>query len=225
MSTTGLERVGARGVERSVTGPGVWEALGALFRGEVVVLYDTQRDRADLFCAAELADNDSIALLAREGGGIVAVALTPARCSQLALRAMVAPEQVLRDNDRALPLVSIEARHGVSTGISAADRARTIRLAASEAHGPSELVSPGHVFPVPAASGGLLERHGRIEAVVDAVRLAGMRPAAAMCDLLGTSGELGGLDTAIEVSERLGLARVAISDLADLRFEHQWAGS
>jgi 3,4-dihydroxy 2-butanone 4-phosphate synthase / GTP cyclohydrolase II len=203
----------------------VREALHALGRGEVVVLYDTLRDRADLFAAAELATRETIALLAREGGGIVAVALTPSRCDELGLREVVASGPSLGGNDRALPLVSIEARHGVSTGISAADRAHTIRTAAVGARHPGELVSPGHVFPVPAASGGLLERQGRIEAAVDAVRLAGMRPAAAICDLLDDVGGLGGLDTAVAVSERLGLARVAIADLAELRFECLWEGS
>lgn len=205
--------------------PALAAALSELRGGRVVALYDARNERADLIAAAALTRAETVALMAREARGLVAVALTPERCRRLGLREMVSDAVPSTRDDRALPLVSIEARQGVKTGISAADRARTIVTAALDAEGPGDLVSPGHVFPVAAAPGGLLERYGRIEAAADAVRLAGLRPAAAICDVLNEDGDLAGLDEVIELSQRVGLARVAIGDLADARLELEWGAS
>ena len=199
-------------------------ALRALAAGEVVVLRDLERERADLIAAAELVGPETVALMARIGRGIVAVALRRKRCAALGLVPMPATPGAPVARDGALPLVSVEAREGVSTGISASDRALTIRtLATSE--DPAALVAPGHVFPVPADDGGLLARVGRAEAAVDAVALAGCRPVAAICDLLDERGALAGPDEAVEVAASNGLRIVERAELAELRFESQWQTS
>jgi 3,4-dihydroxy 2-butanone 4-phosphate synthase/GTP cyclohydrolase II len=211
-------------VSAAIETVGLANALRALANGHVVVMYDERHDRADLVAAAELTTSDVVNLMAREGRGFVAVALTRERVAALGIATMrVDGRRQAGPRDRSLPLVPIEARSGVTTGISAADRAQTIRMAASGARSPADLVTPGHVFPLEAAAGGLLERHGRVEAAVDAVRLGGYTPAATLCDLLTGDGELGTLDDAVELSERVGLPRFSIGTLADARLDDVWA--
>lgn len=196
-------------------------ALQELRAGRIVVLVDSALNQADLVAAAELTDPATVAQMARIGRGIIAVALDFQRCEQLGLSRMVSAIPSRNPGVRELPLISVEARDGISTGISAADRARTIRLlAAGEAA--SQLVSPGHVFPVPAAPGGLLARRGRIEAAVDAVALAGRRPVASICDLLDEDGSVADTGFAAEVAERHGLARLEVDQLVELRLASQW---
>lgn len=191
--------------------------------GSVIVIYDDDRDCADFVAAASIVEPASIALMAKHGGGIIALALNWDRCLEIGIQSF-APRKVLQPNafdDRALPLTSIEARQGVTTGISAADRAHTIKTAV-DATGPSELVSPGHVFPVPAASGGLLEKRGRAEAAVDAARLAGLGSAAVICDLLDESGRLADAEAARSIGAALGLECISVTELRELRLDIQW---
>ncbi len=144
------------------------------------------------------------------------MALTPDQARQLSLQSLA----VKRDGGR-LPagrtptMVSVEARHGVSTGISSADRAHTIALLARPRSAPRDLLSPGLVFPLVAADGGLLERPGRVEAAVDAVRLAGLAPAASMCDVLDDRGDLGSADELLTLADSLGIPFITISELSD----------
>lgn len=196
-------------------------ALARLGSGEIIVLYDERTDHVDLFAAADLTDAATVNTMVREARGFLALALSAQQCDVLGLREMKAAGSQAC-GDRALPLVTIEAREGVSTGISSADRARTIRCAAIEADGPRGLVSPGHVFPLRAAPGGLLERRGRVEAAIDAMLLAGLNPAATICDVLAEDGQDGRLDDAVRLSERLGLASISIEQIRDARLD-SWA--
>jgi 3,4-dihydroxy 2-butanone 4-phosphate synthase / GTP cyclohydrolase II len=134
--------------------------------------------------AAEHADASAITFMAVHARGLIALGLTPARCAALGLH----PMTHATGGDGARSMVSIEARDGVSTGISAQDRARTIQVAVDPDSGPGDLVEPGHVFPIRTAPGGVLERPEHAEAAVDLARLAGKRPAAVVCTILGESG-------------------------------------
>ncbi len=120
-------------------------------------------------------------------------------------------------------MVSVEARSGVSTGISAGDRARTISILAESASRARDLVTPGHVFPLLAAAGGLHEGCGRLEAAVDSVRLAGLEPAAALCDVLDDHGELASGSGLLALATRLEIPFVAIDELVEARCERAWS--
>ncbi|MBV9817908.1 MAG: 3,4-dihydroxy-2-butanone-4-phosphate synthase [Solirubrobacterales bacterium] len=209
--------------ERKLTGA-VRDALGQLRDGGLVALYDDERDEGDLIAAARLTTPAIVNTMVRRAGGLVSVALTPERAGQLALQTLpVRRSGGRRLCERTPTMVSVEARRGVSTGISAADRARTISILAEPANRADELVSPGHVFPLLAAAGGLHERCGRLEAAVDVMRLAGLEPAAAMCDVLDREGELANGTELLAAAEQLQIPLVAISQIAQTRREEAWS--
>jgi len=164
-------------------------ALQALREGRPILLFDDdgRENEADLIVAAERITPDTMALLIREGSGIVCLCLPDEALQQLQL-----PPMVPRNESRygTAFTVSIEAREGVSTGVSAADRVTTIQAAIAEGAQPGDLVSPGHVFPLRARSGGVLERNGHTEGSVDLMRLAGLKPAAVLCELMNADGTM-----------------------------------
>jgi 3,4-dihydroxy 2-butanone 4-phosphate synthase/GTP cyclohydrolase II len=204
--------------ERSVE-----RAVKHLATGGLVVLYDDHRDQGDLIAAAQLTTAATVTLMVHRGGGLVAVALTPDQSRELGLQSLpMKRDGGRRACERTPTMVSVEARHGVSTGISSADRARTIKLLAEPARAPRSLVSPGHVFPLVACEGGLLERPGRLEAAVDAVRLAGLAPAATMCDVLDDRGDLAPGDQLLALANGLGIPFITISKLSDARADELW---
>ncbi len=187
------------------------------------MLHDHQRDQGDLMAAAQLTTSEVVTVMVLRGGGLVSVALTPERANDLNLQ----PMAVKRDGGRKAggrtpSMVSVEARVGVSTGISSADRARTISTLAADSTA-ADLVSPGHVFPLVAAGGGVLERPGRLEAAVDAVRLAGLAPAAAVCDVLNEDGDLATGRELWDLALDLRVPLLTISDLAEARFDELWS--
>lgn len=165
------------------------EIIEELKAGRMVVLVDEEdrENEGDLVMAAEFATPDAINFMARYGRGLVCLTLTDARCRQLGLKQMV--------NDNQTPhgtafTVSIEAAAGVTTGISAADRATTIRVAIDPATQPSDLRRPGHISPLRARPGGVLQRVGHTEASVDLARLAGFHPAGVICEILSDDGSM-----------------------------------
>ncbi|CAN5282118.1 3,4-dihydroxy-2-butanone-4-phosphate synthase [soil metagenome] len=167
------------------------EVIAAIAAGRpVLVLDDTDRENeADLVCAASLMDEATMALMIREGSGIVCLCLLPDHARSLGLRPMV---EVNRSAFATAFTQSIEAAHGVTTGVSAGDRLQTVRCALRqpvEGAAP-ELVSPGHVFPLVARLGGVLERGGHTEASVDLARLAGLVPAGVLCELMNPDGSM-----------------------------------
>ncbi|HET7793789.1 MAG TPA: 3,4-dihydroxy-2-butanone-4-phosphate synthase [Rhizobacter sp.] len=164
-------------------------ALRALYAGRPILLFDDdeRENEADLIVAAERITPETMALLIREGSGIVCLCLPHEHLQRLQL-----PPMVARNGSRygTAFTVSIEARHGVATGVSAADRVTTIRAAIAEGAQPDDLVSPGHVFPLRARPGGVLERDGHTEGSVDLMRLAGLQPAAVLCELMNPDGTM-----------------------------------
>jgi 3,4-dihydroxy 2-butanone 4-phosphate synthase / GTP cyclohydrolase II len=165
------------------------EALEELRRGRMVVVYDGEdrENEGDLVLAAQFATPAAVNFMAKEARGLICLALTPERCDELHLGAMTrnnrAPHQTAFT-------VSVEAAQGVTTGISAHDRARTIQVTVDPVATPADLVQPGHVFPLRARPGGVLERAGHTEAGIDLVRLAGLVPAAVICDIMHVDGTM-----------------------------------
>ena len=153
------------------------EALEELRAGRMVVVVDDEHreNEGDLTLAAQFATPEAINFMVKEGRGLVCLALTPERCDALGLDLMAAKNESAFETAFT---VSVEARDGVTTGISAADRAHTIQVAIDPDSAPRDLVQPGHVFPLKAKPGGVLERTGQTEAAVDLTRLAGLQPAA-----------------------------------------------
>ena len=154
----------------------------------VVVCDDEDRENeGDLTVAAEFATPDVINFMACQGRGLICLALAPKRCDELGLDLMAAKNE---SRFETAFTVSIDARAGISTGISAADRARTIAVAIDRGSTPTDLVQPGHVFPLKAKSGGVLERTGQTEAAVDLARLAGLTPAGVICEVMNDDGTM-----------------------------------
>jgi 3,4-dihydroxy 2-butanone 4-phosphate synthase len=164
-------------------------ALHALQQGRAVVLLDddARENEADLVVAAERLDEPTMALMIRACSGIVCLCLPDATLRRLMLAPMVEPNE--SPHGTAFT-VSIDARDGISTGVSAADRVATIRAAVRDAAVPFDLVRPGHVFPLRAAPGGVLARRGHTEGALDLVRLAGLKPAAVLCELMNDDGTM-----------------------------------
>lgn len=194
------------------------EALKEIRRGHVVIVRDSldRENEADLVMAAEKASACDINFMIKQGGGLICVALTRERAMKLGLTPMVPPEE----NATAFGCdftVSVDARKGVTTGISAADRATTVRVLASPRTRPYDLIRPGHVFPVRARTGGVLTRAGHTEAAVDLARLAGLNPVAVMCEALDENGRAARLQTIEPLARRHHLKVVAIDQLIEYR--------
>jgi 3,4-dihydroxy 2-butanone 4-phosphate synthase/GTP cyclohydrolase II len=191
-------------------------ALAALRRGEFVVVADdaTRENEGDLIAAAESVTPQALAFMVRHTSGLVCVALTEERLAALRLPLMVADNA---ESQRTAFTVSVDIKHGISTGISAADRSATIRALADPSVGPGTFVRPGHVFPLRANRRGVLARRGHTEAAVDLTRLAGMRPAGALSELVGTNGEMLRGRELERFAEEHGLAFVTIDAIAAYR--------
>lgn len=169
--------------------PRIAAALQAMRDGRPVVLQDDhdREDEADLIVAAQRLTVETMALLIRECSGIVCLCLTDEKANALDLPPMVVHNE---NHHRTAFTVSIEAREGVSTGVSAADRVRTIRAAIAPHAKSADLVRPGHVFPLRAACGGVLARRGHTEGTVDLAVLAGLLPAGVLCELMNADGTM-----------------------------------
>ena len=164
-------------------------ALVALARGDFVVVADdvARENEGDLIIAAERVTPEALSFMLRHTSGVVCVAITEERADELELPLMV-PEN--SESQRTAFTVSIDYRHGTTTGISAGDRSAAVRALANPALEASSFLRPGHVFPLRARAGGVLERRGHTEAAVDLARLAGFEPAGALCELVDEDGEL-----------------------------------
>src|SRR6478752_10827458 len=164
-------------------------ALAAVARGGFVVVADdaSRENEGDLIIAAEKVTRQALSFMLRHTSGVVCVAVTEERADELMLPLMV-PEN--SESQRTAFTVSVDLRHGTTTGISAADRSAAIRALARPELGASSFLRPGHVFPLRARPGGVLERRGHTEAAVDLARLAGFEPAGALCELVDEHGEM-----------------------------------
>ena len=196
------------------------EIIGEIAAGRMVILVDEEdrENEGDLVLAADCVPPAAINFMARHGRGLICLTLTDARCRQLGLEMMV------RDNRSphgTAFTVSIEAAEGVSTGISAHDRARTIQAAVARNARPDDLIQPGHIFPLRAQPGGVLVRAGHTEAGCDLAQLAGREPSAVICEILSEDGTMARLPELTEFAHRHGLKIGAIRDLIHFRARNE----
>jgi len=194
----------------------VAEAIEEIRRGEIIIVVDDEdrENEGDFTVAAEKITPEKVNFMAKHGRGLICLAMTRERLDQLQL-----PQMVDENTSRygTAFTVSIEARHGVTTGISAADRATTILTAINPATRPSDLVRPGHVFPLRARPGGVLERAGQTEAAVDLARLAGLYPAGVICEIMSEDGTMARGAELEAVACAHGLRIVSVADIIAFR--------
>jgi 3,4-dihydroxy 2-butanone 4-phosphate synthase / GTP cyclohydrolase II len=192
------------------------EALEDVRQGKFVVVVDAadRENEGDLTIAAQFATPEAVNFMATHGRGLICLCLTDERCDELAL------EQMTDRNETPFGTaftVSIEAREGVSTGISAQDRARTIQVAIDPSKGPEDLVQPGHVFPLRARVGGVLQRAGQTEAAVDLARLAGLNSAGVVCEVMKDDGTMARVPDLVAYCARHDLKMITVEDLIEYR--------
>jgi 3,4-dihydroxy 2-butanone 4-phosphate synthase/GTP cyclohydrolase II len=192
------------------------EALEDVRQGKFVVVVDAadRENEGDLTIAAQFATPEAVNFMATHGRGLICLCLTDERCDELGL------EQMTHHNETPFGTaftVSIEAREGVSTGISAHDRARTIQVAIDPSKGMEDLVQPGHVFPLRARAGGVLQRAGQTEAAVDLARLAGLSAAGVVCEVMKDDGTMARVPDLVEYCARHGLKMITVEDLIEYR--------
>jgi 3,4-dihydroxy 2-butanone 4-phosphate synthase / GTP cyclohydrolase II len=197
-------------------------ALRQLRAGGMVVICDDpdRENEGDLCVAAEFATAEKLAFMACQARGLICLSLPPERCDHLDLPLMVPANA---GTDATGFTVSIEAREGVTTGISAADRARTIQVAMAHATVASDLVRPGHVFPLRARPRGVLERRGQTEASVDLTRLAGLRPGGVLCEVMNEDGTMARGPQLAAFCRRHSLPLVTVDEIATYRRQAELA--
>src|ERR687885_229743 len=196
------------------------EAIEDIRAGRFVVVVDDpdRENEGDLVIAAQFATPEAINFMATHARGLVCLCLTEERADYLGLRPMT------ENNEAPLATaftVSIEARDGVTTGISAADRSRTIQVAIHPDSTPHDLVQPGHVFPLRAKPGGVLERIGQTEAAVDLARLAGLNPSGVVCEVMNDDGTMARVPDLVPYCARHGLKMITVADLVEYRRRHE----
>lgn len=223
---------GARGVMASAE-----QIIDEARNGRMFILVDDEdrENEGDLVIPAQMATPDAINFMARHGRGLICLALSKERVDQLGLQPM---SQTNGTRMETAFTASIEARDGVTTGISAADRARTISVAIDASKGPEHIVSPGHVFPLTAREGGVLVRAGHTEAAVDVARLAGLNPSGVICEIMSDDGTMARMDALFAFAQLHNLKMGTIRDLiayrlkkdrlveqsAEARFDSRWGG-
>ena len=195
------------------------EAIEEVRRGRMVVVCDDEdrENEGDLVMAGQFITPEAINFMAKEARGLICLALTPDRCDELGLDLMASKNESPFETAFT---VSIEAREGVTTGISAADRARTIQVAIDPKSSPRDLVQPGHVFPLKAKPGGVLERTGQTEASVDLARLAGLNPSGVICEVMNDDGTMARVKDLVPYCRRHGLKMITVADLIAYRRLH-----
>ncbi|MBH1988697.1 MAG: 3,4-dihydroxy-2-butanone-4-phosphate synthase [Myxococcaceae bacterium] len=193
-------------------------ALDALRAGKLILLVDDQdrENEGDLVMAAEKATPESVNFMIQHGSGIVCVTLSIEQAKRLELPLMV-PKKSSHSHFVAAFTHSIEAAHGVTTGVSAADRAQTIRIAANPNSRPADLSRPGHVFPLIARAKGVLERPGHTEGSVDLMKLAGLAPSGVLCELINPDGTMSRMPEMKEFAKKHNLVILSIQQLIEYR--------
>ncbi|MEM1336097.1 MAG: 3,4-dihydroxy-2-butanone-4-phosphate synthase [Bacteroidota bacterium] len=198
----------------------VEEAISAIRNGKVIIVVDDENreNEGDFLAAAELITPETINFMATHGRGLICAPLTEGRCRQLGLHKMVDHNT---DPLETAFTVSVDLRgSGVTTGISAADRAKTVLALTDENTKAHELARPGHIFPLIAKEGGVLRRTGHTEAAIDFARLAGLKPAGVIVEIMNTDGNMARLPDLLEVARKFDLKIVSIEDLIAYRMEH-----
>lgn len=196
------------------------EAIEAIRQGQIIIVVDDEgrENEGDFLAAAEKVTPEMINFMATHGRGLICAPLTESRCKELGLHAMV--------NNNTDPMetaftVSVDLRgHGVTTGISAADRAQTVLSLVDPNTKPYDLARPGHIFPLIAKQGGVLRRTGHTEAAIDFARLAGFKPAGVIVEIMNEDGSMARLPELVKVAKKFNLKLVSIEDLVAYRMQH-----
>jgi 3,4-dihydroxy 2-butanone 4-phosphate synthase / GTP cyclohydrolase II len=196
------------------------EALEDLRAGRMLVVVDDEdrENEGDLTAAAEYTTAETINFMATHGRGLICLALSPDRCDQLGLR-MMATENTSRFGTAFTE--SVDAREGVTTGISAHDRALTVQVMMADASGPEDLARPGHTFPIRAREGGVLVRAGQTEAAVDLSRMAGLKPAGVICEVMNEDGTMARVPQLEEFCQKHQIKMISVADLIRYRLRHE----
>jgi 3,4-dihydroxy 2-butanone 4-phosphate synthase/GTP cyclohydrolase II len=198
----------------------VEEAIEDIRQGKFVVVVDAadRENEGDLTIAAQFATPEAVNFMTKEARGLICLCLSEDRCDELGLRQMTERNETPYGTAFT---VSVEAREGVTTGISAPDRSRTIQVAVDPEAKPEDLVQPGHIFPLRARNGGVLSRAGQTEAAVDLARLAGLIPAGVVCEIMNEDGTMARVPDLIPYCRRHGLKLVTVADLIEYRRRHE----
>jgi 3,4-dihydroxy 2-butanone 4-phosphate synthase / GTP cyclohydrolase II len=196
------------------------DAIEDIRQGKFVVVVDAadRENEGDLTIAAQFATPEAINFMATHGRGLICLCLTEERCDELRLRPMTERNETPFGTAFT---ISIEAREGISTGISARDRSRTIQVAIDPSKGRGDIVEPGHVFPLRARAGGVLRRAGQTEAAVDLARLAGLNPAGVVCEVMNDDGTMARVPDLVPYCEEHGLKLITVADLIEYRRRHE----
>jgi 3,4-dihydroxy 2-butanone 4-phosphate synthase / GTP cyclohydrolase II len=196
------------------------EAIEDIREGKFVVVVDAadRENEGDLTIAAQFATPEAVNFMTKEARGLICLCLTEDRCDALGLRQMTERNETPYGTAFT---ISVEAREGVTTGISAPDRSRTIQAAIDPEAKPDDLVQPGHIFPLRGRDGGVLMRAGQTEAAVDLARLAGLIPAGVVCEIMREDGTMARVPDLIPYCERHGLKMVTVADLIEYRRRHE----
>ncbi len=196
------------------------EALADLKKGKTVIVVDDEdrENEGDIVCAAEFVDSEVINFLAKYGRGIICAPLLSARAKELGLELMVDSNTSLHETPFT---VSVDYVHGTSTGVSAADRAATVRAFVNPATKPSDLARPGHVFPLRALEGGVLRRAGHTEAVIDLCKLAGLYPAGVLCEIMNDDGTMARVPELMKIAKHFHLKIITVKDLIEYRMKSE----
>ena len=196
------------------------EAIVDIKAGKFVIIVDNEdrENEGDLAIAAEKVTPEAINFMAKYGRGLICMPVTGARLDELAV-----PMMVDRNTSRFTTAftVSVEAKHKISTGISAADRAQTVKTIIDPASKPSDLVYPGHMFPLRAKEGGVLVRAGHTEAIIDLAKLAGLYPAGVICEILNDDGTMARLPQLLQMAEKFGFKVISVAELIAYRSRHE----
>lgn len=188
-------------------------------RGKFLIVVDEEREgEGDLIIAAQKINPEAINFMAKNGRGLICVAMEEGRLKKLKLEPMVKKNTSLFETDFT---VSVDAKEGTTTGISAFDRAKTIKKLIDKKTKPQDLARPGHIFPIRAKEGGVLERQGHTEAAVDLAKLAGIEPAGAICEILSQDGTMAKMPELKFIAKRYNLKIIRLSELVLFRNENR----
>jgi 3,4-dihydroxy 2-butanone 4-phosphate synthase / GTP cyclohydrolase II len=196
------------------------EALGDIRAGKFVVVVDApdRENEGDLTIAAEFATAEAINFMATHGRGVICLCLTEQRCDDLQLRPLASSRE---SRHGTAYTTTIDAREGITTGVSAADRAHTIAVAVDEATAPHDLIEGGHILPLRGRTGGVLQRAGQTEAAIDLARLAGLNPSGVVCEIMKDDGTMARVPDLIDYCARHGLKMISVADLIEYRRRHE----
>lgn len=196
----------------------IQEALNDLLSGKSIVVMDDEdrENEGDLIASSELCTPETVNFMSTHGKGLICVAVTEDRAKELELDRMVSKGSALHDTNFT---VSVDYRHGTTTGISAMDRAATIRALANHGTKPDDLARPGHIFPLISVGGGVLRRSGHTEATVDLMKLAGLKPCGVLCEIINDDGTMARLDDIKVFAKKHDLKIITVKDLISYRLQ------